>query len=193
MHYIISYMKKELPTSSELAPSKLEAKNMEEYQTLLEEIKAAIVETKYSASIEIIKGRWEIGKSIVDKENLFERAGYGDKVVQYLAEDMQVSPSSLWKMMQFYRQYPRQTFEQVQEELPQGKAISWFYITQNILTNRAEDLGEQIIAECPHFNISLTIKCKDCKSIIKFDNANLDILTEEQKNILEACRNLIHS
>ena len=61
-----------------------------DYQTFLKEIKGKILEAQYNAlkavNLELIKLNWDIGKSIVEKQ---EQLGWGKSVVENLSKDLQ--------------------------------------------------------------------------------------------------------
>jgi predicted nuclease of restriction endonuclease-like (RecB) superfamily len=85
-----------------------------DYQTFLKEIKGKILEAQYNAlkavNLELIKLNWDIGKSIVEKQ---EQLGWGKSVVENLSKDLQnefpgiqgFSSHNLWRMKKFYIAY----------------------------------------------------------------------------------------
>lgn len=87
------------------------------YQQFLEDLKtrvrAAQVKSAVSASRELIRLYWDMGRSIVERQN---RDGWGKAVVEHLARDLQTefpgvsgfSPVNLWRMRAFYLSYTQE-------------------------------------------------------------------------------------
>lgn len=85
-----------------------------EYKTFFKEIKERIHKAQYDAfksvNKELINLYWDIGKSIVAKQ---EKLGWGKAIVETLAKDLQkefpgiqgFSVQNLWNMRQFYSSY----------------------------------------------------------------------------------------
>jgi predicted nuclease of restriction endonuclease-like (RecB) superfamily len=86
-----------------------------EYKAFVTEVKAKVYQSQHAAlrqvNISLIKLYWEIGKSIVEKQ---EQHGWGRFVVGNLSKDLQnefpgvngFSVQNLWYMRKFYKQYP---------------------------------------------------------------------------------------
>jgi predicted nuclease of restriction endonuclease-like (RecB) superfamily len=105
-----------------------------EYKTFLKAIKERIYKAQYDAlksvNTELINLYWDIGKSIVAKQ---EKLGWGKAIVETLAQDLQkelpgiqgFSSANLWRMRNFYLAY------QKKEKLaPLVREISW---TKNVI------------------------------------------------------------
>ena len=59
------------------------------YPEFLNVAKAIVVETIVSSRTELIKGKWELGKHIIENEGNFKRAEiYGEKLVKRLSKDL---------------------------------------------------------------------------------------------------------
>lgn len=154
--------------------------NCEWYQNLLEECQAIIVETRFNSAIEILKGKWELGKRILEDELNFERAGYGKKIVETVSKDLGMSAVHLWKCIQFYKKFPKEKFDDVLNELPEGKAISWFKVSTLYLPKHKEEIEkekelEELQKTCDHPKL----RCVKCKK--EFDFFELLQFIEEQK------------
>lgn len=104
-----------------------------DYHDFLKEIKGKIVSARIIAyrglNKELIKLYWEIGKSIVEKQ---EKHGWGKGIVEKLAEDLQqefsamkgFSSQNLWYMRQFYLAYRDvPDLQQLVGEIPWGQNI----------------------------------------------------------------------
>ncbi|MBU1262614.1 hypothetical protein KJ640_06680 [bacterium] len=93
---------------------KFDLTNRSEYVQFLNELKERIriAQTKAVLAVnkELISLYWDIGKSIVEKQ---EQMGWGMSVVKQLAEDLRrdfsdlkgFSPSNIWRMRAFYLAY----------------------------------------------------------------------------------------
>ena len=105
-----------------------------QYADLVISIKQRILQSQYEAlksvNKELISLYWDIGKSIVEKQNEF---GWGKSVVKTLADDLQkefsgikgFSVQNLWNMRSFYLEYKENAKLQ-----PLVREISW---TKNIV------------------------------------------------------------
>ena len=105
-----------------------------EYKTFFKEIKERIHKAQYDAlksvNKELINLYWDIGKSIVAKQ---EKLGWGKAIVETLAKDLQkefsgiqgFSVQNLWNMRQFYSAYKDNSKLQ-----PLVGEISW---TKNVI------------------------------------------------------------
>jgi len=132
------------------------------YQELIGECKSIMVEKGFVARMEIIEGKWLLGDRILQEEDNFERFGYGDKVVEKLANQLELSKPHLFKILQFRRKYP--TWSAVEEQLPEGKAISWHKICQKMLPSGKRKVEE---TECSHKKV----KCMKCGKILSYDKS----------------------
>jgi predicted nuclease of restriction endonuclease-like (RecB) superfamily len=100
-----------------------------EYKTFLKEIKERIHKAQYDAfksvNKELINLYWDIGKSIVAKQ---EKLGWGELIVETLARDLQkefpgiqgFSSANLWRMRNFYI-----TYQENEKLAPLVREISW--------------------------------------------------------------------
>jgi len=89
-----------------------------QYSDFVHSIKQRILESQYAAlksvNKELITLYWDLGKSIVEKQDEF---GWGKSIVKTLAEDLQqefvgvkgFSVQNLWNMRQFYLEYKDST------------------------------------------------------------------------------------
>ena len=100
------------------------------YDVFLDEIKTTITDTRIRTmkvvNTELIQLYWSIGRSIAEKQ---ENEGWGKAVVEKLAKDLQqtfqgrsgFSARNLWKMRQFYLEYPSsEKLPQLVAEIPWG-------------------------------------------------------------------------
>jgi len=133
-----------------------------EYKTFFKEIKERIHRAQYDAlksvNKELIKLYWDIGKSIVAKQ---EKLGWGKAIVETLAKDLQkefpgiqgFSVQNLWNMRQFYSSYKDNPKLQ-----PMVGEISW---TKNvIIMQRCKDVLQR------EFYIKITKKYGWTKDVL---------------------------
>lgn len=116
-----------------------------EYLQLLADIKQKIRSAQYEAlkavNKELIALYWDIGKSIVEKQ---QQAGWGKSVVEKLAGDLHAefpgikgfSTSNLWYMAQFYAEYQGNEFLQ-----PLVGEISW--VKNVVIMSKCKDAHER--------------------------------------------------
>jgi len=137
------------------------------YEELVSECKAILSEAHFSVQLELLKGKWEIGKRIVQDELQFERAGYGSKVVEVLSTALEVSPQTLWKCIQFYKRFSEPAFDTVIQKIQiDGKTPSWYKVCQEILPAR---VGGKIELECDHSSL-ICLKCRKRFSMRELNN-----------------------
>lgn len=108
-------------------------KDSDWYKGLLEELEAILTTRMVNSRLEVITGKWEIGKAIIENYSNFERFGYGEKAVDIISHDLRMSSSDIYKCIQFYKKYPAETIEEVIMKLPEGNNISWYKICQEYL------------------------------------------------------------
>ncbi len=94
---------------------------------------------------------------------LFKRAGYGERIIETAAEDIGMSASHLWKCVQFYKKFPQNEFDDVENELPEGKNISWYKIyTKYLPESKSDEERERVKLErqenCNH-EMARCVKC----------------------------------
>lgn len=94
--------------------------------TLKQQIKSSQVKAAVAVNAELIGLYWEIGKSIVERQ---ESLGWGKSVVETLSRDLRkefpdmkgFSPRNLWDMRRFYDTYrDRPDLRQLVAEIPWG-------------------------------------------------------------------------
>lgn len=156
---------------------------LEWYQNLIEECRAVIVETKFNSAVEILKGKWELGKRILEEELNFKRAGYGEKIIESVSRDLGISAVHLWKCIQFYKKFTTDTFEKVLDQLPEGKAISWYKVYTLYLPKHKQEEKKELEIElkqktCNHSKL----KCVACGKEFDFPEL-LELIKEEEKRL----------
>lgn len=107
-------------------------RQLENYDEMVEDLRAIVVETETRARLSLIEGYHELGKQIIE---------YGLDKSEYLsqvAQDIKKSKRSVYRVLQFVRMYPDL------EKLPEGKDISWHQICNKYLIGKAEDEPEPV-------------------------------------------------
>jgi len=156
---------------------------LEWYSNLVEECRAIIVETRFNSAMELLRGKWELGKRITEEELEFERAGYGEKIIETLAKDLGISAVHLWKCIQFYKKFPKERFDYVISELPEGKNLTWYKIYSQYLPKHKEEIEkekerEELQQNCPHS----VLRCVQCKKEFNFEEL-VKWIREQEKNL----------
>ncbi len=96
------------------------------YPEWLQTAKAIVIEHLFTSRFEMIRGRWELGKHIVENFENFERAKiYGEKLTQKIAKDLKTNERMIERCILFYKKYPEEDFDKLSESLPEGKNLSW--------------------------------------------------------------------
>ena len=124
-------------------------RQLENYEEMVEDLRAIVVETETRARLSLIEGYHELGKQIID---------YGLDKSEYLSQvsqDIKKSKRSVYRILQFVRMYPDL------EMLPEGKDVSWHKICNKYLIGKSEDEPEP-----------MTIKHDDLVCFI-YENSNL--------------------
>jgi len=176
------------------------------FKVFVTDIKQKILSSQYEAlktvNKELITLYWEIGKSIVEKQEAF---GWGKSVVKNLSEELQkefvgikgFSVQNLWNMRQFYLEYRENKKLQ-----PLAGEISWtknviifqkckdhfereFYIqmtkkfgwTKNLLINQIENKSyEKFLLNQTNFDNTIVEKYKHQAVLAVKDEYNFDFL-----------------
>lgn len=155
--------------------------NQDWFHGMVEDCEAIIVERRFNASLELIQSKWEIGNRILEEWDNIKRFNYGDKIVETLSKILGMSVSHLYKCIEYARMY--KTWNDAEKALPDGKATTWYKVSQQLLSGAKEkELEEQKKANCNHFNFKVLIVCQDCRKKIEV----------EDEEIREKCRDLIN-
>lgn len=127
------------------------------YDELIEDCRAIIAEAHFSVQTELLKGKWEIGKRIMQDELQLERAGYGEQVVEALSGPLEVSPQTLWKCIQFYKKFKFEDFSEVMPKIEiDGKTPSWYRVCREVLPEHKQNND---LSECKHEQL-MCLKCR---------------------------------
>lgn len=108
------------------------------YKELVDECKEIITEAVFTSRWALVEGYWNLGKRISEENDNFERAKiYGEKILQGLAESLDISERTIYYAVQTFKKYPDI------QQIPEGKNISWNkLITQYLLERKEEKVLE---------------------------------------------------
>ncbi len=122
-----------------IVKDELDITNKDFYQALLEDCQAIIVERGFRARMEVVEGKWDIGKRIYEDNNQMNRHQiYGARIIENLSRDLGVSTSSLFSCVQFFKKFPVEDFDEVVYRLPGGKEASWSKVLNELLGGNKE-------------------------------------------------------
>jgi len=153
-------------------------RNSDEYQQLLENIKAAIITKRAEANMSIIEMKWWIGKEIVDAQPDLERFGYGQNIVGILAKDLGISQPNLYQCIAFYKKLPAEKFDDIVMKLPEGNNLTWEKYVRKYLPETKREKKE-----CEHTDIAVIIQCKGCKKkIVAVNDKIIELCRQEFLN-----------
>ena len=178
----------------------------ENFTTFVKDIKTKILSSQYEAlkvvNKELINLYWEIGKNIVEKQELF---GWGKSVVQNLSHELQkefvgmkgFSVQNLWNMRYFYLEYHEneklQTlsreigwshniaiFQKTKDELEREfyiKMVIKFGWTYRVLDNHIDNKSyEKYLLNQTNFDNTIVEKYKHQASLAVKDEYNFEFL-----------------
>ncbi|MBC8182704.1 DUF1016 family protein [candidate division KSB1 bacterium] len=161
-------------TKNKLSKStKLPAK-FEGYDDLLRDVKSIIEKglSRVYQAVDNLKVQtyWQVGERIVREELAHkERAGYGKRVAERLAIDLNFSESNIWRMVQFYRTYP--ILASVMREL------SWtHYIYLIIIQNQEERRFYEIQTTLNRWSNGFAFMARQQKVLIADQWEKIDLL-----------------
>ena len=104
------------------------------YKHWLEEAQAIIVETLYISRSELIKGKWLLGEHIEEGIKKAKKRDIRRRIfVDRIAKDLDQTERNIYLCSEFYRKFKASTVEMAFQQLPEGKNISWWKITQKYL------------------------------------------------------------
>ena len=118
--------------------------NIEWYQALVEECKAIIIETEFTARWALVEGYHQLGERILKENDNFDRAKiYGQEITAQVSQSLGKHKRTIERAIQFYKKYPDLN------KLPEGKNTSWHKIVNKYLAEKPQELKRKTIT-CPH-------------------------------------------
>jgi hypothetical protein len=143
-------------------------KDAEWFSELCEQIKAIAIVKTFNAEVEIVEGKWLIGKEI--EEALADKTRqdiYGKGINKMIAETIRWSEREIYRCRQFYNKYPYKQFEEAVRKIPAGK-LTWHHITNELLSDNPKNKKE-------HEYISVRIDEKNKALYIKSTYQDFEI------------------
>ena len=114
------------------------------YSSLVSDCQGIMAEAVFISRWALVEGYHNLGKRILEEHNNFERNKiYGEKIVQGLADSLNMSSRILWYAIQFVQKYPDLN------EVPEGKNITWNKIMTKYLPTSKERPTTTYYLECP--------------------------------------------
>ena len=110
-------------------------------ESIIEDCHAIVVERRFNASMEVIEGKWEIGKRIVKDSNYQKYLKGSGKLISELAQDIGLSQSDLYDCIKIYEMFDK--FSNVLETF--DKTVTWFKVRQKYLGKRDEKKGTPLV------------------------------------------------
>ena len=113
---------------------KNELVKQEWFTQFIEECKAIIVETEFTARWALVEGYHALGTRILAEHDNFARSKvYGEEIVSRVTESLKISSRTIWRAIQFAKKYPDLA------RLPEGKNTSWHEICCKLLPSPKEN------------------------------------------------------
>lgn len=113
-------------------------KDQDWYIAMIEESTAILSERGYNIRMDLIQLKWDIGNRIIQERGNFKRFGYGEKMVETVAQDINISRTELFYCIQFAKKYPE--LSTIMDNF--GKDITWTTIKEDHLPE-SSNKGEQ--------------------------------------------------
>ena len=101
------------------------------YDVMIDESKSILTERGYNIKVELIHLKWELGNRVFKEKGNFERFGYGKKIVETVAGDLNISRTELFYCIQFAEKYPE--LSTIMDSF--GKDLNWSTIKRDHLPN----------------------------------------------------------
>lgn len=98
------------------------------YSTLIDECRAIVTEAEFTSRWALVEGYHALGERILAENANFERSEiYGAKIVQRVAQSLQMSERTLYYAIQFARRFPDLS------RFPASKNVSWGAVIREYL------------------------------------------------------------
>jgi len=137
----------EILATYETTDGELMVLDAEQYDALLNDCQAIWTERGLWARLEYLAAKWQIGERIAqDPQYAKLKGGNGcESITKRLAQDIQWSPSEIYRCVQFYEQFSTLSLgdgtpEALLDAFPEdGKAISWTRVKEKYLPEHKDD------------------------------------------------------
>jgi len=110
-------------------------KDAEWFSELCEQIKSIAIVKTFNSKVEIVEGKWLIGKEIEEAlADSTRQKIYGKGINKMIAETVHWSEREIYRCRQFYSKYPEEQFDKIVSKIPVDK-FDWHHITNQLLLN----------------------------------------------------------
>jgi hypothetical protein len=134
-----------------------------QYDELQEEVRSIISETHFKIESERLKGKWWVGKSIID---FAPHRKYGKAVIKKLSSDLGISERELYYCVKFAEKFPVFLDKHNEPEINsleiEGKTPSWSRVKSELLSKESNCKHEVVTIK----KIEIEV-CVNCGKIIK--------------------------
>lgn len=115
------------------------------FSSLCEELKEIVATKFFNSAVEIIEGKWLIGKTI--EEGLKGKEMYGEGINKKIAEIIRVSEREITRCRQFYLKTQASEFDEVISKIPlPNEKLTWHNITNYYLSDGKEKKEREYIS-----------------------------------------------
>ena len=145
----------------------MEIETQEWYIHLIEELKAIIIESSFTARWSLIEGYHTLGQRLLDEFDNFKRHKiYGRQITTLVSESLGKSERTIERAVRFAKKYPDLSL------LPEGKNISWHQVCHKYLPELTQTDESDKKTKDDFFEVI----CPKChyKFQIKTDSVNID-------------------
>src|SRR3990167_6117790 len=140
----------------------------ENYQALVDEIKATITEAVHNSRWFLVEGYWTVGK-LIREEFATRKEIYGKKIAQDLEQSVGVSERTINYACAAYDKYPDL------QKLPEGKNISWNKLITKYLPQPKEDASP--LTEAQKAAFKKQVRQGDCiEKMKKLPDKSIDMI-----------------
>ena len=130
-----------------------EITSSEWFCNFIDECKAITFEGGFHSRWILIESYHALGKRILEENHNFERAKiYGDAIVKRIAESLEVSEKTIYRIIQCVKKYPDIN------SIPDGKSISWGLLCKKYLVVHKKDTKKAV----------KRIKCPECGAVFEY-------------------------
>ncbi len=133
-----------------------------QYHQLQEEVRAIVSEVYFRVESEKLKGKWLVGKAIVD---FAPERKYGNEVIKKLSSDLDISERELYYCVKFVEKYPvfiDNAGEPNLDELGiEGKTPAWSRVKLELLSGESPCGHEKTKVKKTEIEV-----CENCGKVI---------------------------
>jgi hypothetical protein len=101
------------------------------YDNMIEDLRAIVVETETNARETVIVGYHELGRQIIDYH--LDKPEF----LQQVAQDIKKSKRTLYQILQFVKKWP--TLQEFYDAVKEGKMASWHLVCNRYLAGKKEE------------------------------------------------------